>query len=65
MDPECVLEEEDEGFDMANAFELYNPDGILVYDGDRHAIKWTSYELKKATLIDKEVLVGAGTMKIT
>jgi hypothetical protein len=63
VDPD-VLEEQDDRFDVANDFKLYNPDDIAEYDGDRHARKWTHYELAKAALIDDEVSVGAGARKI-
>ena len=64
LDPD-VVEEEDDRFDVENDFELYNPDDIAEYEGDRHARKWTSYELAKAALTDDEVVVGAGARKIT
>ena len=41
VDPD-VLEEEDDRFDVATDFELYNEDDIAEYDGDRHAREWTS-----------------------
>ena len=59
VDPN-VLEAEDDRFDVANDLELYNSDDIAEYNGDRHARKWTNYELKKGTLIDDEVSVGVG-----
>jgi hypothetical protein len=64
LDPD-VVEEEDDRFDVENDFELYDPDDIAEYEGDRHARKWTSYELAKAALQDDEVSVGAGARKIT
>jgi hypothetical protein len=63
VDPD--VEEDDDRFDVENDFELYNPEDIAEYDGDRHARKWTSYELEKATLMDDEVSVGTGARKIT
>ena len=45
VDPD-ILEEEDDRFDVANDFELYNLDDIAEYDGDRDARKWTNYEMK-------------------
>jgi hypothetical protein len=65
VDPD-VLEEQDDRFDVANDFELCNPDDIAECNGDRHARKWQHYELKKAALIDEEVSVGTGARtKIT
>jgi hypothetical protein len=64
IDPD--VKEEDDRLDVQNDFELYNPpDDILEYEGDRHARKWTSYELEKATLMDDQVSVGTGARKIT
>jgi hypothetical protein len=60
-----VVEEEEERFDVENDFELYNPEDIAEYEGDRHARKWTSYETAKAALLDDEVEVGTGARKIT
>jgi hypothetical protein len=57
VDPDA-LEEQDDRFDITTDFDLYNPEDIASeYEGDQHARKWTSYELKKATLIDEEVSV--------
>jgi hypothetical protein len=65
VDPD-VLEEQDDRLDMANDFELHNPDDIAECNSDRHAArKWQHCELKKAALIDEEVSVGTGTRKIT
>jgi hypothetical protein len=64
VDPDAI-EEQDDRFDVATDFELYNPDDIEEYKGDRHARKWTNYELNKLTLMDEEVSVGTGARKIT
>jgi hypothetical protein len=64
VDPD-VPEEQDDRFDVANDFELHNPDDIAECDGDRHVRKWTHCALAKAAPIDDEVSVGAGARKIT
>ena len=64
VDPD-TLEEQDDRFDVANDFDLYNLDDIAEYDGDRHARKWRSYEIHKRALFDDEVSVGTGARRIT
>jgi hypothetical protein len=64
VDPD-VLEEQDDRFDVANDFELCNPDDIAEHNGDRYAKKWQHHQPKKAALIDEELSVGTGLRKIT
>jgi hypothetical protein len=59
------VEEQDDRFDVETDFELYNPDDIAEYEGDRHARKWSRYELEKANVMGNEVSVGTGAKKIT
>jgi hypothetical protein len=64
VDPD-VPEEQDDRYNAANDFELHNPDDIAEHDDNRHARKWQWCELKKATLLEEEVSVGAGARKTT
>jgi hypothetical protein len=65
VDPDVLEEQDDRFVDVANDFELCNPDDVAEHDGDRHARKWTHHELAKAASIEDEVSVGAGARRIT
>ena len=46
-------------------FDFSTWNDTMKTTADRHARKWTNDELKKGTLINNELSVGAGARKIT